>query len=311
MKIGVIGIGNMGLGMALRLRDAGREVAVRDVDAAREALAEGCLVMPSAAALAARCELVIVCVVDAAQSEQVLFASDGVVAAGHAVAGDGHSPRCVMLCPTLGVAAVEDFAARLAAAGFAVIDAPMSGGPLRARDGSMSLMVACAQSHFERWHAVLQTLATRLFHVSEKPGDGARTKLVNNLLAAVNLAGAAEAMALAERLGLGAAQTLAVIEQSSGQSWIASDRMRRAIVAAHAGEAVPQAHMALLAKDSALALIEAEAAGFAAPVGRAAAAHFAAAVAAGLAGADDSALWRFVAGSVPQCHVGLKAIRSR
>ena len=299
MKIGVIGVGNMGLGMALRLRDAGHEVAVRDIDAAREALAEACLVMPSAAALAAHCELIIVCVVDAAQCQEVLFASDGVVAAGSSgeVEGGGHAPRCVMLCPTLGVAAVEGFAARLAAAGFAVIDAPMSGGPLRARDGSMSLMVACAQGHFKRWHAVLQTLATHLFHVSETPGDGARTKLVNNLLAAVNLAGAAEAMALAERLGLDAAQTLAVIEQSSGQSWIGSDRMRRAIVAARAGEAAPQAHMALLAKDSALALIEAEAASFATPVGSAAAAHFAAAVAAGLSRADDSALWRFVAKS--------------
>ena len=78
----------------------------------------------------------------------------------------------------------------------------MSGGPLRARDGSMSLMVACADAVYERWHGLLADLSSRLFHVGTRPGDGARTKLVNNLLAAVNLAGAAEAMALAQRIGL-------------------------------------------------------------------------------------------------------------
>jgi L-threonate 2-dehydrogenase len=129
-----------------------------------------------------------------------------------------------------------------------------------------------------------------LFRFGERVGDGARTKIVNNLLAAVNLAGAAEAMALAGRLGLDPAQTLDVIEQSSGQSWIGSDRLRRAI----ASDTTPRAHMALLAKDSALALDAARTAGLALPVGDAAARRFAQALQAGLAKADDSALWRWI-----------------
>jgi 3-hydroxyisobutyrate dehydrogenase len=170
------------------------------------------------------------------------------------------------------------------------IDAPMSGGPVRARDGTMSLMVACADAVFERWHGLLQDLSSRLFRIGTTPGGGARTKLVNNLLAAVNLAGAAEALALAEQLGLDPAATLAVIEASSGQSWIGSDRLRRAIEAD--GEVL--AHMSLLAKDSRLAMAMAADAGLRPRLGGSAAALFAEACAAGLGDQDDAALWRWL-----------------
>ncbi|MBL8362585.1 MAG: NAD(P)-dependent oxidoreductase [Rubrivivax sp.] len=286
-RVGVVGIGNMGLAIALRLVDRGHDVAVRDIDPARDALAAGCAVCASPRDVAARSELVIVAVVDAVQVDVVLFGDDGIVQAG--------GPRTVILCPTIGVADVERCAARLAVAGLEAIDAPMSGGPQRARLGTMSLMVAAPEALAARWRGLLDDLAAPVFHVGTRPGDGARTKLVNNLLAAVNLAGAAEALALAERLGLDASRTLGVIEASSGQSWIGSDRLRRAI----SGDAVPRAHVSLLAKDSALALHEAQVAGLDAPVGRAAAACFADAVKAGLAGADDSALWRHAAGREP------------
>jgi 3-hydroxyisobutyrate dehydrogenase len=84
--------------------------------------------------------------------------------------------------------------------GLAAIDAPMSGGPARARDGSMSLMVACADAVFDA-HRRCWTPSARAVPRRHAPGDGARTKLVNNLLAGINLAGAAEAIALAQRLG--------------------------------------------------------------------------------------------------------------
>jgi 3-hydroxyisobutyrate dehydrogenase-like beta-hydroxyacid dehydrogenase len=164
----------------------------------------------------------------------------------------------------------------------------MSGGPLRAREGSMSLMVACADAVFERHRPLLETLSARLFRVGARLGDGARTKLVNNLLAGVNLAAAAEAMALAERLGLDLPRTLDVIEQSSGQSWIGSDRMRRAI----AGDYAPRAHVTLLQKDTGLALDMARAAGFEPELGPVAHDAFERAAAAGDAGLDDAALFR-------------------
>lgn len=284
-SVGIVGIGNMGLGVALRLVDRGHAVCVHDIDAQREGLArrQGAAVHADAQAVARGCELLIVVVVDDVQTQQVLFGERGAV---HGL------PRgaTVMLCPTLSPQVVEDGAARLQALGVRCIDAPMSGGPLRAREGTMSLMVACDDEAFDRWHGLLQDLSTRLFRVGRRPGDGARTKLVNNLLAAINLAGAAEALALARQLGLDTAATLSVIEQSSGQSWIGSDRLQRAL----RDDPAVHAHMALLAKDSALAMSMAALAGMRPRLGQTAAETFAAACQDGLAGCDDSALWRWL-----------------
>ena len=281
MNIGFIGIGNMGFGMAARLLELGWPVAVHDLAAQRvsNATAMGAHPHATPAALATECDCVVVCVVDAQQTQSVLFGPNGAV--GAMAAG-----RCVMLCPTIAPTDTECFAARLADAGIDCIDAPMSGGPARARDGSMSLMVACPGPVFERHRALIEALSSKVFRISNKVGDGARTKLVNNLLAGINLAGAAEALALAERIGLDLHLTLDVIEQSSGQSWIASDRMRRAID----GDFAPRAHTSLLNKDTHLALAMAREAGFEAAVGAQAAAHFARACDTGLAALDDASL---------------------
>jgi putative dehydrogenase len=244
-RVAIVGIGNMGLGMALRLLDRGHAVAVRDLVAEREhaARSHGAAVHADAAAAAQGRELLIVAVVDALQTGQVLFGERG---AAHGLAPGS----TVLLCPTLAPQTVQECAERLAGHGIACVDAPMSGGPVRARDGTMSLMVACADAVFERWQPLLRELSSRLFRIGTRPGDGARTKLVNNLLAAINLAGAAEALALAQQLGLEPAATLAVIEASSGQSWIGSDRLRRALAA----DPAVHARMTLLAKDSGLAM---------------------------------------------------------
>ena len=281
---GFIGVGHMGGAMALRVCDLGWRVGVRDVEPAREAecVRAGASAWPTPAALAAAHAIVVVAVVDAAQCDAVLFGADGLAQ------GARPGESCVVLCPTLGPASAEAIAARLGERGIGCIDAPMSGGPARARDGSMSLMVACADALFVRHSPLLEALSSKIFRVGERPGDGARTKLVNNLLAAINLAGAAEAIALAERLGLDPARTLAVIEQSSGQSWIGADRMRRAL----AGDWAPRAHTTLLRKDSGLALEMAAAAGFDAPLGALAAERFRAACDAGFADLDDASLLR-------------------
>lgn len=284
-RIAVVGIGNMGLAMALRLRDRGFAVAVRDIAPAREALAhaEGLAVCDSPAAAAEGARAAIVAVVDAAQTEDVLFGAQGLAAA---------LPRgaAVLLCPTIAPHDTERFAARLAEAGLEPIDAPMSGGPVRAREGTMSLMVACAAPSFERQRELIEALSGAVFRLGERPGDGARMKLVNNLLAGINLAGAAEVLALAERAGLDPALALDVIERSSGQSWIASDRMRRAI----AGDLAPRAHTTLLNKDTHLALAMAQRLGLATPVGEHAAALFARACESGFAALDDASLFELL-----------------
>jgi L-threonate 2-dehydrogenase len=257
--VAVVGAGNMGGAMVARLCEAGRAVVVCDIDPLRQQQAAdaGASLAETPALAAAALDdagVLIVCVVDAAQSREVLFGAQGAAARLHA-------GQTVMLCP-------------------------MSGGPARARDGGMSLMLAAPDALLARHDALLARLSSNRFVISERVGDGARTKLVNNLLAGINLVGAAEVLALADRMGLDMGATLDVIERSSGQSWIGSDRMRRAIE----GDLVPRAHVTLLEKDTRLAVEAAQAAGFEGPLGARAAAVFAQAHAAGLAALDDSAL---------------------
>jgi 3-hydroxyisobutyrate dehydrogenase len=287
-QVAVVGAGNMGGGMLARLRGLGWSVAVHDIDpqVQSQALALGAVPCGSAleaARMLAPDGVLMVVVVDAAQTEAVLWGEGG--------AGPVLKPgQSVMLCPTLGPATVQSQAERLAPMGIDFIDAPMSGGPVRAQEGTISLMVSCSDAVWQRSQKLLSALSQQVFRVGTRAGDGARTKLVNNLLAAVNLAGAAEAMALAERLGLDPAATLSVIEASSGQSWIGSDRMRRAL----AGDFEPRAHVTLLAKDTGLAVQAADDVAFDPPLGRLARDLFAQALGQGWADLDDAALLKLM-----------------
>lgn len=288
VQVAMIGAGNMGGAMLARLCELGWSVSVHDVDPAiqKQASVLGAIACNSAMMAARRMApdgVLMVVVVDGAQTESVLWGDGG--AGPHLKPG-----QTVMLCSTLGPDTVQTQAMRLAELGIDCMDAPMSGGPARARDGSMSLMVACSEAVWQRRQTLLNALSRHVFRAGSRAGDGARTKLVNNLLAAVNLAGAAEALALAERLGLDAAVTLSVIEASSGQSWIGSDRMHRALVDDYA----PRAHVALLAKDTGLAVQAADQAGFDPLMGRLARNLFAQALDQGWADQDDAALLKLM-----------------
>lgn len=281
--VGIIGVGNMGGAMAANLLAHGWPVHVCDIDATQSQFLEqlGAVVDAHPAEMASKVTLLIVCVVDGVQTQDVLFGMHG--AAQHMKPG-----QAVMLCPTVSPEDVEVCARKLAALDIETIDAPMSGGPARARDGTMSLMLACADALFEQHKTLLSTISNQVFRISQQPGDGARTKLVNNLLAGINLAGAAEVMALSERMGLDLTTTLNVIQQSSGQSWIGNDRMRRAIT----NDFEPRAHTTLLAKDTKLAVTAAQQLGFKTSLGQLTTETFARALAQGFAALDDASLFK-------------------
>ncbi len=280
-QVAIIGVGNMGGGMAKCLLSKGYHVHVIDVDVAKtEALAKlGGVVHGDASSLPDDCSVVIICVVDSVQVEAVL----------PIISASKTSSRTVILCPTIAPEDVERSCASLAASGLQAIDAPMSGGPARAENGTMTLMVACSSALFAKHQALLHDLSNHVFHISERVGDGARMKLCNNLLAGINLAGAAEVLALAEHMGLDAHKALAVMQSGSAQSWIGQDRMSRALV----GDYAPRAHMTLLAKDTKLALAMAAKAGVDCPVGLPASEAFTDAASQGYADLDDGALFEF------------------
>jgi L-threonate 2-dehydrogenase len=283
--VAVVGVGNMGGAMAANLLERGWPVHVCDLvpQRAQDLVPRGAAAFSTPALAAAGCAAVIVCVVDATQCEDVLFGPSGMAAVMQA-------GQLVMLCPTLAPQDTEALAHRLTEHGIATLDAPMSGGPSRARDGSMSLMVAGADAVFKRYKPLLDALSSTVFNIGTRIGDGARTKLVNNLAAGINLVGAAEVLAMAQKMGLDLAITLEVIERSSGQSWIGSDRMHRAV----AGDFAPRAHMTLLEKDTRLAVQAGQAVGFEGPLGGVARDMFAGGCVAGLAELDDAAMLQWL-----------------
>ena len=288
-RIGIVGIGAMGAPIARNLHARGWPVQVRDIDPAPVAAAAalGIAACGSPAALAQVSDVLVLVVVDAPQIEAVLFGADGVVQAAPQARDE---PLGVLVCSTIAAQDSEDFARRLAPHGIELLDAPISGGPARAGDGSMSMMRAGAPPLLARLDPLLRDMAAHRFTISAKPGDAARTKLVNNLLAGVNLVAAAEALALGARLGLDRKVLFDVIAASSGASWIGRDRMARALE----GDYAPRARSAILTKDVGLAIGMAQAAGIDTPLGRAALDVFEATLAAGMGELDDAAVVRTI-----------------
>lgn len=283
-SIGIIGVGNMGLPMVIALQRAGFQVTARDLRDEAEATAReaGARVAASARELAAVSDLILVVVVDAGQIEDVLFREINPAAQGW------RPGTIVALCSTIGPEDAERLAVRVVAAGAEVLDAPISGGPVRAEAGQLSLMLAGSDAVLVRAEPVLSALSDKRFRVSDRPGDGARMKLVNNLLAGINLAAGAEVLALGESLGLDPQIMLAVLGASSGQSWIVDERMPRAF----AGDFTARAHARILLKDVILAIAMAREAGCEAVLGEPALALFRETVERGWGAEDDAVLLR-------------------
>ena len=283
--VGIVGTGNMGGGMAQRLLSQGWVVHIHDKSVSTQqalqlAGAHGC---DSPAAVAHAADTVIVCVIDAAQVQQVFDGANGLLAGLQ-------TGQTVIMCPTIAPAQTEDFASQLQAIGVHIVDAPMSGGPIRAANGSMSLMLAASEDVLAAQHELLNTLSNQCVFISHRLGDGARVKLVNNLLAGINLVGACEAMVLAEKMGLDKEVALSLIERSSGQNWIGTDRLRRVF----AGDTTIGSHMRLLAKDTRLAMESAQQVGFDGWLGGPAAKAFALACEQGMTDMDDSQMLEFI-----------------
>lgn len=280
-RVGVIGVGQLGGAMAARLLSRGFTVTVHDLDPHNEAQAvsRGAIACATSTGVGASCEVLIVAVVDGAQAQAVLFGA-------HGAANTLAKGSTVLLCATLSPGDAERIGSRLQQHGIGCLDAPVSGSPAQAMEGKISLLVGGSHTVLERQGALIEALASRVFHIGEKPGDGARLQLVNNLLAAINLAGAAEVLALAERLGLDPGNVLDVIEQTNAQSRIGSDRMRRALV----GDYRVRAQTSLQRKDTRIALEVAREKQFELKLGAQAAALFDRACLGGLAALDDAAV---------------------
>lgn len=285
-SVGVIGTGAMGMGVVRSLTRHRVLTFTRDIrpEADREAASLGAMPCASPAALAAQVDIVIVLVVDDTQVEDVLFGPGG---AAPALARES----VVVLSSTLDPAFVAGLAPRLRAMDVQLVDAPVSGGPARASEGTMTMMVAGDARAQARCGEVFARIAGRVFNVGEHPGDAATFKIVNNLLAAVNLAAAAEALVLAKKAGLDPRAAVEVILASSGASWMTADRMPRAL----SGDASVRAATKILAKDAMLATVLGERLRTDVTFARAASRAFDDAVSAGYGERDDASMLTFFA----------------
>jgi 3-hydroxyisobutyrate dehydrogenase-like beta-hydroxyacid dehydrogenase len=283
--IGIVGVGAMGGAIAECLLRKGHDVVVRDIVPERVEALSPLGAVPAASAFDAgrRASIVLTVVVDAEQTDAVLFGEGedrGVVAAAS-------TNTTIVMCSTVAPAYVAGLGERLRERGVALIDAPISGGPQRARDGTLSMMAAAPDDVLARVQHVLDAIASRLFRVGHRAGDGSAMKIVNNMLAGINLAAAAEALALADRLGMDLPLVCDVVNASSGGSWIFGDRMPRALARDYEP---PKAATKILAKDMRLVLDVAAAAGCAATIAAAAHTAYEGALARGFGEADDAAL---------------------
>ncbi|MBK4738853.1 NAD(P)-dependent oxidoreductase [Noviherbaspirillum pedocola] len=279
--IGVIGIGAMGMGIAKNLHKRGYTLAVRDIrpEAQQEAASLGMQECDSSAALGRLADVAIVVVVNAQQIDEVLFGEQG-------LAQLGAKTKTVLLCSTIAPEDSIRIAQRLAERGIAAIDAPISGGPAKAEAGTMSMMIAGETSLLATLEPLLSAMAEKRFVLGAVHGDAAKAKLVNNLLAGINLVAGAEALALGMKIGLDANQIFDIIRASSGNSWVFEDRMARALRDDYA----PRAFAHILTKDVTLATGMAHAAGYATPLGDAALRKYRETLERGWSELDDAAV---------------------
>jgi 3-hydroxyisobutyrate dehydrogenase-like beta-hydroxyacid dehydrogenase len=217
-RVGMLGLGIMGSGMAANLQKAGFPLAVHNRTGARTEpfAASGASVAASPAELAAGCDVVLVCVSDTPDVEAVLFGDEGVAAGARA-------GTLVVDASTIAPAATRDFAARLAAQDVALVDAPVSGGAEGARNGTLSIMVGGSAQDVERARPVLEAIGRTITHVGPV-GAGQTCKLVNQVLVVVNMLAVSEALLLAEAGGLDPATAIEAVQGGAGGSWMLANR---------------------------------------------------------------------------------------
>jgi 3-hydroxyisobutyrate dehydrogenase len=285
---GVVGLGAMGKGMAQSLRRAGYAPHVFDVrpELTRAFAADGgAFVSASPAELAGQCEVIVSVVVNAAQTEAVLFGPDGCAAA---MKPGSVFVMCSTVDPNWSIALEK----RLNELGLLYIDAPISGGAAKAASGEMTMMTAGAPAAYALAEPLLNAMAAKVYKLGDTAGAGSKVKVINQLLAGVHIAAAAEAMALGIREGVDPAALYEVITHSAGNSWMFENRMAHVLAADY----TPLSAVDIFVKDLGIVLDMARSSKFPLPLSSTAHQMFMQASTAGFAREDDSAVIKIFPG---------------
>lgn len=286
--VAVFGLGSMGMGIAQSVLRAGHQthgfdVAQNRVDAFQaEGGASGAL-----ADIAGDLDAAIVVVLNAAQTESVLFGDEGLVPA--------MKPGSVVIaCATVAPDFARDMEARCNEGGVRYLDAPISGGSARAAQGALSIMASGTPDAFAAADAMLSATSETVFHLGEAAGVGSAMKAVNQLLAGVHIATMGEAITFGMTQGVAPEKFVEVISQCAGSSWMLENRAPHIV----AGDYTPHSQINIWPKDLGIVLEIAKTAGFSAPITAAALQQYMVAVGLGLGAEDDAAIAKVYARNV-------------
>ena len=290
-SVGVIGLGAMGMGVALSLLREGFEVHACDLrpEATQKVVDAGGICAPSPAALASHVDALITVVVNAEQTEAVLFGENGAV--------PKMKPGSVIIaCATVSPDFARALGKRVSDAGLLFIDGPISGGAAKAMSGEMTMMSSGAPQAYAQCEDLLAAITGKLYRLGDEAGAGSVVKMINQLLAGVHIAAAGEAMALAIRAGADPAQVYEVITHSAGNSWMFENRVPHILAADY----TPLSAVNIFVKDLGIVLDYAKKAVFPLPLSAAAHQMYLSASASGHGGEDDSAVIKFFPVELPE-----------
>src|SRR5258708_32727011 len=218
-RVAVIGLGSMGFGMATSLKRAGFDVTGCDVsdDAVARFVADGGSGAKTPAEAAKGADIVVSVVVNAAQTETILFGKDG-------VAETLAKGAVFVSSATMDPDVARRLAKQLEATGRHYLDAPISGGAQRAAQGELTILASGSAAAFAQATPALEAMAAKLCWLVDAAGQGVACKMVNQLLAGVHIAAASEAITFAAKQGLDLRKVYEVITASAGNSWMFENR---------------------------------------------------------------------------------------
>jgi L-threonate 2-dehydrogenase len=287
--LGVVGLGSMGFGAAVSALRRGVPTWGLDTRAEARArfAAEGGSVTTALADLGTHCQVVVVLVVNAAQTGEVLFGQGG----APGLAALLRPGAVVVTSATVDPADPPVWEARLAERGIHLIDGPVSGGAKKAADGQMTVMASGKPAAFDAAGGLLEAIAGKVYRLGDRAGIGSTVKMVNQHLAGVHIAAACEAMALGIRAGADPKQLYEVICNSAGMSWMFQNRVPHILE----GDYTPLSSVNIFVKDLGIVLDAARKLQFPLPLAAAAHQLYLATAAAGHGGEDDAAVIKFYA----------------
>lgn len=285
-SVAIIGLGSMGLGIARSLMRAGYEGrgCDPDKDALEKFAAAGGVVCDTPAAAVHNADVVVVAVVNAAQTRTVLFGPNGAVSAMK-------QGSVIVSSATMSPAEAQEFACRANERGVLYLDAPISGGSVKANAGELTVMASGSPEAFLAAQPVLDVMAQTVYSLGNDVGVGSSFKIVNQLLAGVHIAAACEAITFAKRLGLDISKVFEVISKSAGNSWMFENRIPHVLE----GDYAPHSAVAIFTKDLGIVSELGRKQSFPLSIASAALQLFLMTEAAGMGQDDDSSVARLLA----------------